>query len=80
MEATGEAAKELESRPLAHGEQFHSEAGSHSKNLETWQHWAERVGLAEPQVPLSAAKRTITGVFPEAKLPWNQHATRRGRS
>lgn len=70
MEATGAASKELESRLLAHGQQFHSKAGSHSKNLETWQHWAERVGLAGDNVPVSEAKRTVAGIFPGAEFPW----------
>lgn len=76
IEASGVAAKQLELRLLAHGEQFHSEAGSHSKNLESWQHWAERVGLAGPQIAASEAKRTIAGIFPEAKFPWKQHTRR----
>jgi len=68
---TGAAAKLLESRLLVHGEQFHSETGSHSQRLESWTIWAKRVGLAEANLPsASEAKRTLEAILPGAKWPW----------
>src|SRR5262245_18379406 len=46
--STSRAARELERRLLVYAEQFHSEAGSHAKRLETWEHWAKRVGFSGP--------------------------------
>lgn len=42
---TGKAIRELETRLLIHTEEFHSQSGSHAKAVETWQHWANRVGF-----------------------------------
>lgn len=41
----GDIARELESRLLIHSEQVHTGSGAHAKTIETWEHWADRVGL-----------------------------------
>jgi hypothetical protein len=71
FETSGAAAKLLEARLLVRGEQFHSEAGQHKKHLESWGHWAERMGLAD--APLSAApsaKKLFEAILPGARWPW----------
>ena len=70
VEVTGMAARELEYRLLARGEQFHTDAGHHSRRLESWTEWAARVGLEQPEIDLVQANRTIEEVFPGARFPW----------
>lgn len=54
----GETARELEERLLIHAEPFHTESGAHSKLLETWNVWANRIGFcALPMKPVSAKRR-----------------------
>lgn len=73
-----EAAKELEKRLLVHSEEFHTEKGSHAKQLESWEHWATRVGFAEEKMPADQAKRHMeeileainTGFGGKGRLPW----------
>ena len=72
------AALELEKRLLVHGEQFHSDSGSHAKRLETWDHWAKRVGVAENLPAADQAKadfeKTVTLLNErwqgKGQLPW----------
>jgi hypothetical protein len=74
----GEAARELEKRLLVYGEQFHTDQGSHAKRLETWAHWAERVGYAGPLLSPQEGKRRLETVVAAlqaefgstACLPW----------
>jgi hypothetical protein len=71
LDSTGASAKLLESRLLVHGEQFHSETGSHNKRLESWTVWAKRAGIADAELPsASEAKRTFEAILPGAKWPW----------
>jgi hypothetical protein len=70
-DTTGAAAKLLESRLLVHGEQFHSETGTHNQRLESWIAWAKRAGIADAELPsASEAKRTFEAILPGAKWPW----------
>ena len=77
IESSGSPTLELETRLLARGEQFHTGEGSHARRLETWEHWADRVGLQTGVVSAADAKRTIEAVFPGAKLAWASRSTRR---
>jgi hypothetical protein len=71
LDASGAVAKLLESRLLVHGEQFHSETGSHNKRLESWTVWAKRAGIADAELPSpSEARRTFEAILPGAKWPW----------
>lgn len=74
----GAAVRELEERLLVYAEEFHSESGAHAKRLESWKHWAKRVGLKPGQVTAEMAKhqmkelaQKIAGVHRDSpKLPW----------
>lgn len=75
----GDSARDLERRLLIHSEQFHTASGAHSKMLETWETWAERVGVKPHRGPTSAKSRIekrVTLVIEEfggeAKLPWHK--------
>ena len=73
-----EAIRELEERLLVYAEEFHSETGAHAKRLESWKHWAARVGLKPDQMATEEAKdklqkfaqRIATGPSDIPKLPW----------
>ena len=45
VEASGKSALRLEQALLVHGEQVHTDAGSHAKILMSWRRWAERAGV-----------------------------------
>ncbi len=74
----GEAARELERRLLVRGTEVHTKAGAHSKILETWDHWARKVGSVEtPKAPARGREELETIVLnlnrrfgANAKLPW----------
>jgi hypothetical protein len=73
-----QAARELEERLLIHAEEFHSETGAHVKRLESWTHWAKRVGLVRNTINREEAKQIlekqaqeiVQKSTAEAKLPW----------
>ena len=75
-----QATRELEMRLLVHSEQFHSDAGSHAKCLETWEHWARRAGIAEKLPAADQAKagfeKIVTALNQrfdgKGKLPWGE--------
>jgi len=74
----GDAARELERKLLIHAEQIHTASGAHAKLLETWEHWAERVGFKSATIPVEQAKRELAKRLlklnrqfeASAKLPW----------
>ena len=74
----GDAARELETRLLIVGTQFHTESGVHAKLLETWEHWAQRVGFETASISIAEAKENLEGRLSKvnsefhatAKLPW----------
>jgi hypothetical protein len=74
--ASGAAAKEVENRLLARGEQLHTEAGKHKIGLERWSDWAQRVGCkAEPDTNL--ARSILEGSVVKlggniGMLPWQR--------
>jgi len=55
----GEAARELEKRLLVYSEEIHTETGAHAKVLETWESWAERIGLARRKTTAEQAKEQL---------------------
>ena len=81
-EKAGPAVRELEKRLLIHSEEFHTESGAHAKLLESWEHWAKRIGFTHEIVPVAEARRkleTTVRVLNErcgasAKLPWAKTA------
>jgi hypothetical protein len=74
----GDIARELELRLLIHAEQFHTESGAHSKMIETWKHWADRVGLkgrpTHPQRAMQIVERRVEELNHKfganGRLPW----------
>ena len=74
----GDAARELEKQLLIHSEELHTESGSHSKLIETWQRWANRIGFTpkrilpdEAKTTLDARIRALNDEFgARARLPW----------
>ena len=74
-QSPGEAARELERRLLVYGEEFHTSTGAHAKRLETWEHWARRVGFSERKPALKAAKKKLE----EALLTLNKRHGAAGR-
>jgi hypothetical protein len=73
-----EAIRELEERLLIYAEEFHSETGAHAKRLESWKHWAKRIGLVLEQMTAEIAKQKIMQLTQKIatvgdenmKLPW----------
>jgi hypothetical protein len=75
----GDIARELELRLLIHAEQFHTESGAHAKMIETWKHWADRVGLkgrpTDPQSAKQIVERRVNELNHKfganGRLPWS---------
>lgn len=82
----GEAARELERRLLAFGVQMHTDRGSHSKRLESWQHWSARVGC-QPRGTAAEGRQRFELVVSRlneeygaaARLPWQYRVRAKGR-
>lgn len=74
----GDTARELELKLLIHSDQIHTESGSHAKILETWEHWAKRVGLRAKSPDAATARRFFEKRIQEinnkyagfGRLPW----------
>ena len=74
----GDVTRELEQRLLIHSEQIHTASGAHSKIVETWDSWADRVGLKDRGTEPKSAKHTLEKRVKElnekfdsnARLPW----------
>ncbi len=77
-DSPGEAARQLARKLLVHGEEVHTETGAHAKQLESWQHWAKRVGLRRSKITVGRAKKKLEGVLAalnerhdgKGRLPW----------
>jgi len=76
----GNAARELEYNLLVHGEEFHTDSGAHSKQLERWQHWANRIDfdfeLSKPKESKQALETVLTKLNDDyggkGQLPWQR--------
>ena len=55
----GDAARELEQKLLVRAGEFHTETGTHAKLLESWQHWASRIGFRPSGISADKAKERI---------------------
>ena len=74
----GDLARELEKKLLINAAQVHTASGAHAKALETWEHWAKRVGFKGPQPPTASARKSLEDRLlsrnqefgASAKLPW----------
>jgi hypothetical protein len=68
----GEAARELELRLLVASQEIHTKSGAHTKQLESWSHLADRLGLGQLP-PAGEAQAEIERFVPDAAkrvLPW----------
>jgi hypothetical protein len=71
-------ARELERKLLVNSAQFHTERGAHAKLLESWEHWAERIGFVAPSLSVAEAKEKMETRLKKlneqfgakARLPW----------
>ena len=70
----GDIARELEKRLLVVGTQFHSESGAHEKQLETWEHWAQRVKFDPASVSVATAKTNLEDRLQVLNLEFNAKA------
>jgi hypothetical protein len=77
---SGKAAKEIESRLLAHGDQLHTASGNHKIRLEPWSLWAVRQGCKtnisadQGRARLEAAVLMLGGSI--KSLPWHARNSR----
>lgn len=69
---------ELEKKLLVQSEQIHTESGSHSKIIYSWENWAKAHGFREKVLPLDIARARLEDFVGElnqlsgakVKLPW----------
>jgi hypothetical protein len=74
----GDAARELEKKLLIVAQQIHTDSGAHAKALETWPHWAKRVGFKSERIALEKAMERVNDrierinmeFHAKLKLPW----------
>jgi hypothetical protein len=74
----GDVTRELERRLLVRTEQVHTSSGAHAKIIETWDQWADRVGLKDRGREPKSAKRSLEKRVKKlnekfnsnARLPW----------
>jgi hypothetical protein len=73
------AARDLERRLLLHGWQIHTENGSHTKCLATWERWMERARFELPELTLEGARAELdtrleglnTAFGGSGRFPWS---------
>lgn len=88
LAASGPAARELQMRLLAHGEEVHGKRGSHGKVLRTWKRWrrmhgqlASRLSEARARAWFDEARMLCAAPLTPAALPWDAPRRKtRGRS
>ncbi len=76
--ALAEAAREVERKLLAYGEELHTASGAHTKRLESWEHWMQRIGFAEPLLTPEQGKMALEDALlllnrqfvARERLPW----------
>jgi hypothetical protein len=73
--ALAEAAREVERKLLAYGEELHTTSGAHTKRLESWEHWMQRIGKASPLLAPEQGKMALE----DALLLLNRQFDARGR-
>jgi hypothetical protein len=78
VQASGKGALRLEQALLVHGEQVHTETGSHAKILMSWGRWAKRAGMKSGELTVSEAKASLEKLVEylnrryggRGRLPW----------
>ena len=75
----GKAASELEKLLLVCSEQFHTEAGSHARRVDTWERWQKRTGVIILKQSPARARDTLEHLVESlnhqfsgnGRLPWH---------
>jgi hypothetical protein len=75
VSSSGDPVRELESRLLVHSESVHSESGAHTKELQTWKFWAQRVKLDNVKLSSSEAKAQLEAVVAHLNKQFNAAGT-----
>jgi hypothetical protein len=70
-----EAARALEQRLLVRSGQMHTESGAHTKVLESWTAWAERMDCKGDNVTPGAAKETLEEIVRALNATYGANAT-----
>jgi hypothetical protein len=78
VSASGDPARELEKHLLVHSESVHTDSGSHAKQVQSWQSWADSKRLKGARPAPADAKRQIESVVArlnkqfsaKGTLPW----------
>ncbi len=73
----GEAARELERRLLVYSREIHTEAGKHTKQLETWSHLMSRLQLPLALPDPDDAKEALERLIARNLLPWARDPSRK---
>jgi hypothetical protein len=87
LAASGEPARELETRLLVRGAQMHTESGRHSRILEPWERWAKRTGVSRGSVAAEEGRAELELTLAElnrrhegsGRLKWQKGVRRRTR-
>jgi hypothetical protein len=76
--ASGTAAREIETRLLAHGNQIHTDSGRHMVVFETWSSWSRRAGcttaLTDLEARMQLEEAVVRAAGRIAMLPWHRIA------
>ena len=82
VSASGDPVRELEARLLVHSESVHTERGFHSKQVQSWESWADRAVLGEVDLTVEDTKSQLEQVVArlnkqfgaKGTLPWKRSA------
>jgi hypothetical protein len=71
----GDAARELERRLLVHGDEVHTDTGSHAKILSSWSTWSALMGLKPNPSEAGAAKARFEALLDSLNRDYNGNGT-----
>jgi len=71
--AITKVAAELENRLLIHAEEIHTDRGSHSRRLETWDNLAKRLDFSPKSMPVAEAKQSFEKILNDLNARYNGH-------
>jgi len=75
VSSSGDPVRELEGRLLVYSESVHTERGFHTKQLQTWKFWADRVNLGNVKLSPTAAKAQLEAVLAHLNKQFNAAGT-----
>lgn len=71
LQASGDAARELERRLLVHATEVHTESGAHARALQTWDRWRVRSKWRGRAMRPADARAALEAAAPGARFPWS---------